>query len=743
MRKLTPIWCQLRHSITLTQRTRFLFPATAFILLATSNSGIVAANPDLDTSHRARAEGLLQQMTLVEKIGQLNLISQGEPVAGQLALVRAGRIGSMMNVVDGSLIETYRAAAAQSRLKIPLLFGIDAIDAFRIAFPPPIAWAATWRPELAQAAARSIAGETAAMGINWTFAPMVDISRDPRWGRVVEGAGEDPMLASAFAAARVRGYRAGGLNPTAKHFVGYGAGEAGRDYNSALIPPSDLYDRHLPPFKAAIEAGAHSVMTALNAINGVPATANSYLLNDVLRTDLGFKGFVVADYNAIGELKNHGLTADLAAASRIALLSGVDLDMEADGYNLHLANELEARRIQLADIDRAVTRILEAKFKMGLFDGRPARPPAPPEAETRRVARQVARESIVLLKNHNAILPIASGVKTIAIVGSAAKSDHDESWYGPALLTKPAAQTLHDALAERLKPHQRLLYAPALTDACGKTLADVGGAAATAAQADLIVVLVGEDCEFSGEGASRTSLDLSPAQRDMIDLLAATGKPLVVVVTAGRPLTLARIADKADAVVFAWLPRTEGRTAIAEILTGEINPSGKLPMTFPRSVGQIPISYNVLPTSRPPNENRYTSRYLDEAVTPLYPFGFGLSYTTFAYSNLRPAAPTLAQRGQIAIDVDVTNTGSRAGDEVAQLYIRRPVASRSRPVRELKAFEKIRLRPGETQTVRFQLTADSLIFHDDAGKPVIEGGPIQLFVGTNSDATLTAQIVLD
>lgn len=732
----------LRQSNAKTCKPALWFPILTLAAFLLVNPSFVAADPDKDRQTSERVAALLGQMTLPEKIGQLNLVSQGEPIAEQLDAVRSGRIGNMMNVVDPEIIARYKQAAAESRNKIPLLFGLDAVDVFRIAMPPPIAWAATWKPELAELAARAVARETAATGVNWTFAPMVDISRDPRWGRVIEGAGEDAYLGAVMAAARTRGYLTGGLIPTAKHYIGYGAGEAGRDYNGALIPVSDLYDRYLPPFQASIAAGAPTVMAALNAINGVPATANRYLLDTVLRHDLGFRGFITADYNAIGELKNHGLASDLAAASRLALNAGIDLDMEGAGFSAHLEDELKAGRITLASIDQAVTRVLTVKFNAGLFEQTPP-PVAPPEAESRAIARQVARESIVLLKNDNATLPISASIKTVALIGAAAKSEYDESWYGPAMQTKPGTKSLYDALAGHLRPHQSLLYAPAFTDPCAKTLGNANEAVATAARADLIVMIVSEDCEFSGEGASRTNLDLSLPQQEMFDKLAVLGKPLVLIVTAGRPLTIARQSAKSDAILYAWLPRTEGRIALAELLTGEISPSGKLPMTIPRSVGQIPISYNVLPTSRPPNENRYTSRYLDEPVTPLYPFGHGLSYTTFEYTNLRTLSPSLPSTGSLAIDVDITNTGSRSGDEVVQLYIRRPVASRSRPLRELKAFRKIKLHPGETQTVRFDLKASSFAFHDDAGKPVTEPGPVELFVGTSSEARLSTAITLE
>jgi beta-glucosidase len=729
----------VRHTGTLGKLRRNLVGCMS-ILAGFFLAGLSAWARELDGDVDKTIAALMARMTLEEKIGQLNLLSHGEPIEGQLDLVRTGKVGSMMNVVDTVSIARYKAAASESRLQIPLLFGLDAIDVFRIALPPPIAWAATWRPDLTEAAARAVARETASTGINWTFAPMVDISRDPRWGRVVEGAGEDPVLGASMAAARVRGYTAGGLIATAKHYVGYGAGEAGRDYNTALIPVSDLYDRHLPPFQAALAAGAPSVMGALNAINGVPAHVNRYLLDTVLRRDLGFSGFVVSDYDAIGELINHGVAGDLKTASVKALAAGIDMDMEGTGYGKHLADEVTAGRVPLAQIDQAVARVLRVKFQHPK-EVTGAVPAMPSEAETRAVARQVARESFVLLKNDSATLPIATGVRRIALIGAAGAGDFDDSWYGPALMTKPATQTLLDALRERMSPGQSLTFAPAFTNHCQKVIQDEAGAVATAQAAELIVYIVAEDCEYSGEGTSRTNLDLGEAQLTMLDRLVTTGKPIVLIVTAGRPLTLAQVAPKVDAILFAWMPRTEGRTALAEVLTGAVNPSGKLPMTFPRSVGQIPISYNVLPSSRPPGDNRYTSRYIDGDVTPLYPFGHGLSYTTFAYAQL--AVTPSAGGGAYGVRVRVTNTGSRTGEEVVQLYTRQPVASRSRPLRELKAFRKIKLRPGESQTLAFDLKRADFAFHDDAGKALIEPGRIQVFVGGSSDAKLQGEFGLE
>jgi beta-glucosidase len=697
------------------------------------------ARADVDP---ARISDLISRMTLAEKIGQLNLTSHAEPADGQIQAVQQGHIGAVLNVVDPKTVARFREAARTSRLGIPLLFGLDAVDAFRISFPPPIAWAATWRPELAEAAARQVAREAASVGINWTFAPMVDISRDPRWGRVIEGAGEDVLMNVRFASARTRGYLAGGLMPTAKHYVGYGAIEAGRDYNTALIPTSDLHDRHLPPFRAAIEAGAETVMASLNAINGVPATVNALLLDRILRQEMGFAGMVTSDYAAIAELVNHGVARDLPHAGRRALTAGIDMDMEGYAYVRHLAEDVAAGRVDVAAIDRAVARVLRLKMRMGLFEETPT-PPMPPEAETRALARTVAEQSIVLLQNETDTLPIRADVRTVALIGAAAKSDFDDSWYGPALLTRPTAETLHDALKARLGPDQRLVYAPGFTDACGKTIFDVDGMLRTVAEADLVVAIVAEDCDFSGEATSRTNLDLSAAQTAVLDRIAATGKPLVLVVTAGRPLTLTRQVAQARAILMAWMPRTEGRTALADILTGAVVPSGKLPMTFPRTMGQIPISYDVLPTSRPPSASRYTSRYLDGEVTPLFPFGHGLSYTTFAYAALSTSAPNLPREGSLTVSVAVTNTGAREAEEVVQLYARQPVASRSRPVRQLQGFEKVRLAPGETRRVVFTLRPTAFTFHDDDGRPLIEAGTIELYAGGSSTATLSTSFQLE
>ncbi len=728
---------------------RFLLVFTLFVLSAAP----AAANPVREAAPRSPAAieaavgKLLGRMTLKEKIGQLHFPSLAFPHEPQIEAVRRGEIGAMLNVVDPRYIKAFAAAARDSRLGIPMLYAIDAIYALKITFPPPLAWAATWRPELAETASYEVAREARAVGVNWTFAPMVDVSRDPRWGRVIEGAGEDAFLASAFSAARVKGYRRGGLATSVKHFVGYGAPEGGRDYTGTEISTPELLDRYLPPFKAALEAGSETVMASFNTINGVPVTMNRALVTDLLKKGLGFDGFVTSDFVAIGELVNHGVARDLEEASVLAFKAGIDFDMASGGYDLYLARAVADGRIKMTDIDDAVRRVLRVKYRLGLFDQTAAEfdglPRAVDEVAVRRSAREVARESFVLLKNDKAALPLTSSTGAIALIGASADSaQHDHSWWGPAGHQKPETETLRAALEKRMRPGQTLIFEPAFADPCGRELKDKAAAVAAAKRADVVVYNVIEDCEIQGEGVSRAKLTLSGRQQEMLDALAETGKPIVLVVETGRALVLAEAERQVDAILIAWHPGTEGRTALAEVLTGEVGPSGKLPMTFPRSEGQIPISYNLLPTGRPFTGSRYTTGYIDEKQTPLYPFGHGLTYTTFAYDQIVLSEPKMTVRGEIDVDVDVRNTGSRAGSEVVQLYTRQLVASRSRPVKELRAFEKITLKPGEARTVRFRLKAKDLGFHDDAGRYLVEAAPYKIFAGGSSDTAVAADLLV-
>lgn len=682
-----------------------------------------------------KVDALIGKMTLEEKVGQLHLSGRGEGF--DIGLVRNGRMGAVMNFVVPQEIRQVQEAVRQSRLKIPLIIGLDAVHGFSTYFPLPLGQAASWNPELIEQAAYWTGREASAAGVNWTFAPMVDMSRDPRWGRVLEGAGEDPYLASVVAAARTRGYQRGGVAASVKHFVGYGAGEAGRDYNSTWIPTSQLHDLHLPPFKAAFDAGAMTAMAAFNALNGMPATAHRGMLTDLLRGQWGFRGFVTSDFGSITELRLHGIAEDDAEAARKALLAGIDMDMMGDVYHKHLAGEVEAGRVPVKALDEAVRRVLRVKFHLGLFE-RPdvdvaAAPALMQTQEAREVARQIAREGAILLKNERETLPIGASVKSVAVIGAMAVPEDERVWTDPAGLGRRVVQPLPDALREQLPAGTSVTYEPAFTKACGTEFKDKDAAVRAAAAADLVVAMLGEDCEFMGEGASRTDLGLPGVQQEMLEALVATGKPVVLVLATGRPLVLSWAHKHVAAILQTFHGGTEGRAAIAEVLAGKVNPSGRVPMSFPRSVGQIPVYYGQLPTGRPQTiRQRYESIFIDEANEALYPFGFGLSYSRFAYANARIENARVAMNSAAEIAVDVTNQGTRDGQELVQLYIRQPVASRSRPLRELKGFTKIALKAGETRTVRFRLEGKALGAHDDAGRYQLDPGTIEVYLGGSS-----------
>ncbi|MGO4735232.1 glycoside hydrolase family 3 N-terminal domain-containing protein [Bosea sp. 2KB_26] len=689
-----------------------------------------------------RIEALLKTMTLDEKVGQLHLSGRGEGF--NAARIREGRMGGVMNFVVPQEVADVQKAARESRLKIPLIIGLDAVHGFSTYFPLPLGQASTWNPELIEEAAYWTGREARAAGIQWTFAPMVDISRDPRWGRVLEGAGEDAYFGSIVAAARTHGYQRGGVATTVKHFVGYGAGEAGRDYNSTWIPTSQLFDLYLPPFKASFDAGSMTAMAAFNALNGVPTTAHGGLLTGLLRQNWGFKGFVVSDFGSITELRLHGIAKDDAEAARKALLAGIDMDMMGDVYDKHLAAEVKAGRVPVKMLDAAVRRVLRVKFHLGLFERPDVDPAAAPALmqtqEARAVALRAAREGIILLKNANETLPIASSVKRLAVIGAMAVPEAERVWTDPAGLGRRAIQSLPDALKERVQAGVEVVYEPAFTKNCGTEFADKDAALRAAAASDLVIAMLGEDCEFIGEGASRANLNLPGVQQELLEALVATGKPVVLVLATGRPLVLTWADTHVAAIVQTFHGGTEGRTAIAEVLTGAANPAGRTPMSFPRSVGQIPIYYNHLPTGRPQKiRQRYESIYMDEKNEPLYPFGFGLSYSRFSYANPRVDRARIAIDGSAEISVDVTNSGSRDGQEVTQLYVRQPVATRSRPVRELKGFSKLAIKAGETRTVSFKLEAQKLGYHDDTGRYVVEPGLFEVYLGGSSLAQAKTQ----
>ncbi len=690
-----------------------------------------------------RIDALLARMTMAEKIGQLNLRGRGDDFRPEW--IESGRTGAVMNFTSPAEVRAVRDRVARSRLKIPLIIGLDAVNGFATYLPQPIGWASTFNPRLIELAAYWSAREARAAGINWTFAPMIDMTRDARWGRIMEGAGEDVHLASVAAAARVAGYHRGGLATSAKHFVGYGAAEGGRDYNSVWIPVSQLWDYQIPPFRAAIDAGAFTVMTSLSAMNGVASTGDRPLITDILKRRLGFRGFVVSDFDSVRELMNHGMAADRAEAARKAFLAGVDMDMMSGAYDAHLADEIRAGRVTEAALNEAVRRVLRVKFHMGLFDEPPydpalaARDMATPQARADSLA--VARESIVMLRNHESLLPIRPSVRSIAVIGGAATHQEDWQYSDNAGLPRVRPPKLPDELSRLLGPGVAVSFAPGLATHCNLAPGDTTGAVRTAEAADLVVIMLGEDCEQIGEGTSRAHLDLPPVQQALLDAVIGAGKPVVVILHTTRPFVLTRFADRVGAILQAFHLGTEGRTALAEVMTGRVNPSGKLPMTFPRATGQVPIYYDRLPTGRPRlTDARYETGYTDEKLEPLYPFGFGLSFSRFGFDRLNLDAPTAPLSGSIAGSVRVTNTAGPAGQEVVQVYVHQKVGSRSRPLRQLRFFQKVEVGAGGEATVRFSIPVRSLGFHDDQARYRVEPGEYEIFVGNDSNATLSATV---
>jgi beta-glucosidase len=691
-----------------------------------------------------RIDSLLARMSTEEKLGQLTLASGigDTATAAQLALVREGRLGGLLNVIAPRATRAaQRAAVEESRLGIPLLLGFDVLHGFRTIFPIPLAEASTWDPAAAEATARAAAREAAAAGVNWTFAPMVDIARDPRWGRIAEGAGEDPYLGAAFAAARVRGFQGhrlpapDALLATAKHFAAYGAAEGGRDYNTVDVSERTLREIYLPPFRAAVRAGVGSIMSAFNEIAGVPSSANRWLLSTVLREEWGFTGFVVSDWTAIDELRRHGVAGDRATAGALALTAGVDMDMESGIYAAELPALVREGRVPMAVVDRAVRRVLQAKATLGLF-AEPYRA-ATPDPGARRLARAVAREAIVLLQNRAGVLPLAAP-RTITVLGPLADSRADAlgPWHGAG---QPSdVVTVLAGIRARAGGGTRVLYAPG----CGVTDTSTAGFAAAVALArrgDVVIAVLGEAADMSGEAASRSRLDLPGVQQRLLEAVVQTGRPVVLVLMNGRPLALPWAAEHVPAILETWFLGVETGHAVADVLFGDVAPSGKLPVTIPRAVGQIPIYYDHKSTGRPPSPaDRFTSKYLDLPSTPLYPFGWGLSYTTFRYDNLRVTPDRLGPGDTLRVQVTITNTGARAGTEVAQLYVRQEVASVTRPVRELAGFQRVTLESGEARSVEFLVPVTTLAFYGAAMTLAVEPGPFQVFVGPNSAEGLAA-----
>ena len=720
-------------------------------------SSIPIAMPSLHGSPAdvdLRIDALVARMTLPEKLGQLSQATGGGARSGAQLRdeVRAGRWGSLMNLRDAAeRAELQRIALRESRLGIPLIFGRDVIHGFRTVFPIPLGQSASWDPELVRQASHIAAREASAVGIHWTFAPMLDIARDPRWGRIAESLGEDPVLASALGAAMVRGFQGdsldapGAVAACAKHYAGYGAGEGGRDYNTTWIPETLLRDVYLASFHAAEKAGAATFMIAFNDLNGVPASGNAFLLRQVLRKEWGFDGFVVSDWNAVEETINHGYAADSTDAAVKSLSAGVDMEMASTDYYDRLPALIAAGKFDVKLVDEAVRNILRIKFRMGLFD-KPI-PPAPPDAamlapDALDIARQLATESAVLLKNEGGLLPLSKSIAKVAVIGPLADSPVDQMgcWVGdgrPGDVRTPLA-----AIREMLGA-ARVSFAPALKNSRDPGHAGFAAAIEAARGADAALLFIGEEQSLSGEAKSRSSIDLPGAQDQLVEEIAKAGKPVALIVMAGRPLTFSRAASHAGAVLYAWHPGTMGGPAIADLLFGNAVPSGKLTVSFPRVTGQVPIYYNHMNTGRPSRGGPAnitvtvqpegdTSRYIDIDPSPEYPFGYGLSYTAFQYSNLKLSSSSMARGGTITVSADVTNSGKLEAREIVQLYTRQLAASLTRPVRELKGFERVTLKPGETRTVQFKLAAASLAFHNERGELVTEPGLFHVWVAPDS-----------
>lgn len=724
--------------------------------------------PPLPESASQRIDALLSEMTLDEKIGQMTLFTSDWDVTGPTMRedteenIRAGKVGAVFNAFTADYTrKLQRLAVEETRLGVPLLFGYDVIHGHRTIFPLSIGEAASWDLAAIERASRIAATEAAAEGIHWTFAPMVDVARDPRWGRVSEGSGEDVHLTSEIARARVRGFQGDDLAAvdtvlaTAKHFAAYGAAQAGRDYHTTNMSERALRETYLPPFKAAVEAGAASIMTAFNEINGVPATGSDMLLTDILRGEWGFQGFVVTDYTSVNEMIPHGYARDLGHAGELAVNAGVDMDMQGGVFMEELAASVKAGRVNEATIDRAARRILEMKARLGLFEdpyrySDPAREKRVVYADAHlEAARDMARRSMVLLKNRDEALPLGDGARTIALVGplADAKADMIGSWAAAGdRETRPV--TVREGLAERLGDKTEILFAPGAEASFGAEPdpSAIAEAVEAAERADVVVAVVGESWEMTGEAASRTSLDLPGSQQALLEALNKTGTPVILVLMTGRPLAIEWAHENLDAVLLAWYPGTMGGHAVADVLFGDYSPSGKLPITFPRNVGQVPIHYDMKNTGRPytdeKKDQKYLSRYLDAPNTPLYPFGYGLSYTTFSFSPVRLSAKEIDRNETLSVAVDVSNIGDRAGEEVVQLYIRDRVGSVTRPVKQLKGFQKIALSPGETRTVAFSLTKSDLAFIRADGSFGAEPGMFDIFVGSSSDIAPSAAFLL-
>lgn len=709
-----------------------------------------------------KVDSVLSLMTLEEKIGQLNQYNDDYASTGPVTLdkskeeqVRNGQVGSFLNTIGAERTRRWQSIAMQSRMKIPLLFGQDVIHGFKTTFPIPLATACSWDLDMIERSEKIAASEASASGIHWTFAPMVDIARDPRWGRVMEGAGEDTYLGSKIAYARVKGFQGEkiGSNTSviacAKHYAAYGAAIGGRDYNSVDMSEKQLWDVYLPPFKAVVDAGGATFMTSFNDINGVPSSANKMLLRDILKEKWKFDGFIVSDWGAIGEMINHGNVKDSYEAAMAAMLGGTDMDMESRCYKNNLSKLIEEGKVPVALVDDAVKRILKEKFELGLFTDpyrfcdilRQSKELSNPEHT--KTAREMAERSIVLLKNQKNVLPLSKSVKTVAFIGPLVKLKEENKGFWD--VTVPGVDTNFivsqwEGLKHKLSNKTTLLYARGCS-VKGDDKTGFQEAVNIANKADIIILSIGERRDMSGEARSRSDISIPGVQEDLFKELQKTGKPIVVLINAGRPLIFNYIADNADAILYTWWLGSEAGNAIANVITGDYNPSAKLTLTFPQSIGQIPIYYNHYNTGRPvlnDDDHIYKSAYNDLSIYPKYEFGYGLSYTSFTYKNLNLSKKEMKKSETIDVTFEISNTGKYQGEEIVQLYIRDKVGSIVRPVVELKDFAKINLNPGESKTVKFTINNEKLSFYNNALQFLSEPGEFDVMIGASSrDIRLT------
>jgi len=747
----------LRATVTST-----LVPAIVFVLAQVTAAGTAAAAPPVEE----RVAALLERMTIAEKIGQMTQVNgAGGQIPEELrAAIQAGAIGSVLNEVDLLTVnELQRVAVEESRLGIPLLIGRDVIHGFSTVMPIPLGQAATWNPDLVRQGARVAALEAARSGVNWTFAPMIDISRDPRWGRIAESFGEDPHLTSVLGAAMVRGFQTddlanhGAIAACAKHFAGYGASEGGRDYNTASIPEIELRNVYLRPFKAAVDAGVATIMASFSDLNGVPASGNEFLMQQILRDEWGFDGFVVSDWESIKELTVHGFAADERDAARAAVGAGINMEMASTTYRDQLPALIADDHVAESRLDMLVADILRKKFQLGLFDepyvDASSYPPIASE-EHLALAHELAVQSLVLLQNRNGVLPLAkSKLRSLAVIGPLADEPYEQlgTWVFDG--DETLSRTPLVAIRESVGGAMRIQHVRAMPTTRSRSTDGFAEALAAARSADAVVLFLGEESILSGEAHSRADIGLPGNQVDLVRAVRQSGKPVIAAIMAGRPLTLIDIVDDVDAILYAWHPGTMGGPAIADVLFGIESPSGKLPVTFPRAVGQVPIYYGHRNTGKPATPDKVVhiddipvrapqtsfgmrSFYLDAGYQPLFPFGFGLSYSTFSYSNIEVSEEELRPDEPIRISAVVTNSGDRAADEIVQLYVRDLVGSVTRPVRELKGFERVRLEPGENRRVTFELEPGSLAFFDASMNRVTEPGDFHAWIGGSSDASL-------